>query len=74
MLKSEELNRMIWSRSLFHISDSANLLRKCPGYSRHVSSLAQMPLVSEHHGAKDIIGKRRKIPCADTTEHSSRAL
>lgn len=55
---------------VFHISDSANLLHKYPGYSRHASSLAQMPPVSERHGARDVIGKRSKIPCVDTTEHS----
>ena len=64
---------MTWKSPLkFHNSDSVNLLHKYPGYSRPASSLEQMPPVSEHHGGRDVTGKRGKY--GDTTAHSVRAL
>lgn len=58
----------------FHNSDSANLLRKYPGYSKPASSLEQMPPISEHHESRRVIGKRGKGPCGDSIAHSASTL
>jgi hypothetical protein len=52
----------------FHNSDSANLLRKYPGYSKPASSLEQMSPISEHHESR---GKR---PCGDSVAHSASTI